>query len=105
MFSSKQYVVTEPNGYPGTSSEIVDSTPKLFPRSSSRAARTLSMVLLILRSVSQRGVGVAINPLIPTPLAQSCRPPVSVKEAKHRVMLSGIGTHEVAHFALACLSG
>src|SRR5438034_6279181 len=42
-WSSTEYGVTEPNGYPGTSSEIVDSTPKLSFKSNPRADSALFM--------------------------------------------------------------
>src|SRR2546427_8013561 len=35
---SAQYGVIEPNGYPGTSSEIVESTPKLCCKNNRRAS-------------------------------------------------------------------
>src|SRR6266704_7225427 len=42
---SAQYGVIEPNGYPGTSSEIVESTPKLCCKNNRRAS-LFSFILL-----------------------------------------------------------
>src|SRR5438132_379155 len=43
--SSTQYGVTEPNGYPGTSSDIVESTPKLSCKNNRRADCAFSCMI------------------------------------------------------------